>query len=81
MDFNNLLNDPDVLKIDINTLMYRLVKLVHSPSLSVFKQHPRLGELIRNSGVASERMLILKRLDMDCFDLNLLTCQNSQFLK
>lgn len=81
MDFNVLLNDPDVLRLDINTLMYRLVKLIHSPSLSVFKHHPRLGNLLQQSRVASERMIILKKLDMDCYDLDLLTCSNSTFLK
>lgn len=81
MDFNDLLNDPDVLGMDINTLMYRLAKIVHSPSLNVFKQHPRVGRLVQNSGVASERMLILKQLDMDCYDLALLTCHTSSFLR
>lgn len=60
---------------------YRLIGCLNSKFLSVFKNHPRLPELLIRSRIANERLHILAAFKIKCYNLNILIGSTEQFLR
>ncbi len=81
VDPSVLTQDPDIYMMNNDDLLYRLLKVIESPHLNVYKDHPKLPTLLRGARVANERLNILKKLDMKCFNVSLLTGSTESFFR
>ncbi|XKL61525.1 hypothetical protein PGB90_008582 [Kerria lacca] len=81
IDSSILTKYPQIIEMDANILMYRILKLINSPTLTIFKDHPKFGSLLISGPKVLERINILQELNMNCYDICLLTCSSKVFFK